>query len=181
MATEARRGCGYRKIGGLYLVGSGLGVACDRLPIPLEICPCCGAGIRQTRGFTWVDIAQLVGGDHVVDVQTDMTDFTTGPTQFVGERKTCACREHCPLCHNVKAMGRGGLLWIGTQFYPTIEAFEAEARLLGISRRITTLPRGFVQGTPRADATSAPYRRSGAAGRMQTRSSAADHLARAAS
>src|SRR5207302_7622776 len=55
VAVEAKRGCGYRKIGGLYFVGGGRGVACDRLPIPLDICPTCGHGIKQTRGFTWVD------------------------------------------------------------------------------------------------------------------------------
>lgn len=35
MAVEARRGCGYRKAGGLYLVASGMGSPCHRLPIPL--------------------------------------------------------------------------------------------------------------------------------------------------
>jgi hypothetical protein len=124
MAVEARRGCGYRKVGGLYLVGSGSGLACDRLPIELSVCPCCGTGIKQTRGWTWVDIPALIGGDHT----------------------PCRCPQHCPLCHNVANMGKGGLLWIGTQFYPTIEAFEMEARMLGISRRITTLPRGFELG-----------------------------------
>ncbi len=29
MAVEAKRGCGYRKIGGLYLVGSGMGVGME--------------------------------------------------------------------------------------------------------------------------------------------------------
>jgi hypothetical protein len=43
-------------------------------------------------------------------------------------------------------MGKGGLLWIGARFYPTIEAFEAEARALGISRRIAAVPRDFVLG-----------------------------------
>lgn len=125
MAVEARRGCGFRKTGGLYLVGSGLGHSCDRLPIPLEICSCCGQGIKQTRGWTWVDIAGLLGGNHEPD---------------------CKCPEFCPLCHHVIEMGKGGLLWIGTQFYPTIEAFEAEAKAQGISRRIQTVPRGFELG-----------------------------------
>lgn len=133
MACESKRGCGYRKIGGLYLVGNPSGARCDRLPIALEICKCCGQGIKQTRGFTWVDIAGLVGGDHLLG------DSPAMPIH-------CNCAKFCPLCHNVASMGRGGLLWIGTQFYPTIEAFEAEAGLLGISRRITTVPRGFEIG-----------------------------------
>lgn len=133
MAIEQRRGCGFRKIGGLYLVGSGVGIACDRLPIELTICRCCGQGIKQTRGWQWVDIAGLVGGDH----------FNPDPQ---GQGKDCACPDICPLCHNVTSMGRGGLLWIGTQFYPTIDAFQAEATAQGISRRIHTLPRGFELG-----------------------------------
>lgn len=132
MAVEPRRGCGWRKVGGLYLVGSGGGIPCDRLPIELSVCPCCGNGIKQTRGFTWVDIAGLVGGDHTIVKN--------------GAVVPCKCHAACPLCHNVATMGRGGLLWIGTQFYSTIDAFEAEAKLLGISRRIQTLPRGFEVG-----------------------------------
>lgn len=142
MAVEARRGCGFRKVGGLYLVGSGIGNACDRLPIPLEICPCCGHGIKQTRGWTWVDIAGLVGGDH----QVALTAESVARYNTLVEGAECECPHACPLCHNVASMGRGGLLWIGTQFYPTIDAFEIEARTLGVSRRITAVPRGFEVG-----------------------------------
>jgi hypothetical protein len=142
MAVEAKRGCGYRKVGGLYLVGGTDGIACDRLPIAIEICRCCGQGIKQSRGWSWIDIAGLVGGDHKNLVQSNSE--LTGPitTEF-----PCRCGGGvCPLCHNVAAMGRGGLIWVGTQFYPTIEAFEAEARAQGISRRIAAIPRGFKLG-----------------------------------
>jgi hypothetical protein len=43
-------------------------------------------------------------------------------------------------------MGRAGLLWVGTQFYSTIAEFEYEAKTLGISRRIATIPHGFELG-----------------------------------
>ncbi|MGB9106257.1 MAG: hypothetical protein WCC59_15985 [Terriglobales bacterium] len=43
-------------------------------------------------------------------------------------------------------MGKAGLLWVGAQFYPTIEHFEAEAKALGVSRRITAIPRDFEMG-----------------------------------
>lgn len=142
MAVEAKRGCGFRKVGGLYLVGAGTGAQCDRLPIAIEVCPCCGGGIRQSRGWSWVDIAGLVGGDHKNVVVTN--------SELTGEVRTefpCHCMSGlCPLCHNVAKMGRGGLIWVGTQFYPTIEAFEAEARAQGISRRIAAIPRGFKLG-----------------------------------
>jgi hypothetical protein len=51
---EHKRGCGYRKPGGMYLVSLGIGRDCGKLPIPLTVCPCCGAGIKFSRGFTWI-------------------------------------------------------------------------------------------------------------------------------
>lgn len=151
MAVEAARGCGYRQVGGIYLVGSGVGLACDRLPIELCVCPTCGTGIKQSRGWTWVDIPTLIGGDHT-EISSDEQEAraymkSTGlPYTSIPAKTNCRCPEYCPLCHNVKKMGRGGLLWIGTQFYPTIEAFEAEAKVLGISRRVHSIPRGFKMG-----------------------------------
>jgi len=124
VAVEAKRGCGYRKIGGLYFVGGGRGVACDRLPIPLDICPTCGHGIKQTRGFTWVDVPKLVGGVHL----------------------QCTDDFPCPLCMQPDALGLCGLLWIGERFYKTTYDFDREAAALGVSRRITAIPRGFQVG-----------------------------------
>lgn len=143
MSVEAKRGCGFRKVGGLYLVGEAGGIGCDRLPIPLTVCGCCGQGIKQSRGWTWCDIAGLVGGDHMIEhvPSADACHPLTYPPS------PCNCSMGlCPLCHNVAKMGRGGLVWIGTQFYPTIEAFEAEAKSQGISRRVAALPRGFKLG-----------------------------------
>lgn len=141
MAVEAKRGCGYRKIGGLYLVGEGYGVPCDRLPIELSICPCCGQGIKQGRGWQWANTAQLVGGDHMVLCNRVFNATATG-----AGTEPCPCIKGCPLCHNTQAMGKSGLLWIGLQFYPTVADFEKEALAQGISRRIQTLPRGFELG-----------------------------------
>lgn len=125
MATEARRRCGYRKVGGLYLVASGEGSACGRLPIPLRVCPVCSSGIKQTRGWTWVDVAGLVK-----------------------ELPCKASAEYCSGCPLAKPelVGRAGLLWIGAQFYPTPGDFQREASEMGMSRRITAIPRGFKVG-----------------------------------
>jgi hypothetical protein len=124
MAVEARRGCGYRKVGGLYLVSEPGGVPCDRLPFALTVCPVCSCGIKQTRGFTWVNPAALFGGSH----------------------KDCAddIRHRCPVCSG--SVERGGLIWIGEKFYKTPAEFERESTALGVSRRISTLPRGFKIG-----------------------------------
>jgi hypothetical protein len=124
MAVEPRRGCGFRKIGGLYFVGGGRGVVCDRLPIQLDVCPTCGHGIKQSRGLTWVDTATLVGGLH----------------------PNCADDFACPLCMKPDALGRSALLWIGERFYKTPAEFDREAAALGVSRRISAIPRGFIVG-----------------------------------
>ena len=124
MAVEPRRGCGYRKIGGLYLVSGGQGVPCDRLPFPLDVCPTCHHGIKQSRGWTWIDVAELVGGVH----------------------PQCQDEFPCPICMAPADMGKAGLLWIGEQFYKTPLDFMREAAELGISRRISAIPRGFKVG-----------------------------------
>lgn len=125
MAIEARRGCGYRKVGGLYLVSEPGGLPCDRLPFPLTVCPVCSCGIKQTRGWTWVIAKTLFGGAHL-ECSDDLH------------------RHHCPVCNG--EIERAGLIWIGTQFYPTPESFTLEAYKLGISRRLTAVPRDFKLG-----------------------------------
>lgn len=130
MAVEAKRGCGYRKVGGLYLVGGGIGVPCDRLPLALDICPCCGGGIKQTRAWTWVNVAMLVQGPHIV----------------AGRRCHEAIDQSCTFCAAPELMGKAGLLWIGEQFYKTPGAFIAEGVAQGFSRRIGTVPRNFKPG-----------------------------------
>lgn len=124
MAIEPRRGCGFRKVGGIYLVTDGPGVVCDRLPILLSVCPTCGHGIKQARGWTWVDVAALVGGVH----------------------RNCTDEFACPLCMDTGRLGRAGLLWIGERFYKTPAHFMHEVDRLGVSRRIATVPRDYVAG-----------------------------------
>jgi hypothetical protein len=55
-------------------------------------------------------------------------------------------------------MGRAGLLWIGERFYPSPSHFIAESDSLGISRRLSAIPRDLEIGKtwvflahPRAD------------------------------
>jgi hypothetical protein len=61
MAIEAKRGCGYRKVGGLYLVTFGAGRHCGKMPIRCAVCPTCNQGIKPTRGWTWIDPVPLFG------------------------------------------------------------------------------------------------------------------------
>jgi len=133
MAIEPKRGCGWRKCGGLYLVSSGIGHSCDRLPYELSVCPTCSQGIHQARGFTWIDVPKLFKGIH-----------TVGPDNAL----LCDCfmEHHCILCIKPELIGRAGLLWIGGKFYSTPEKFIHEGLSLGFSRRIKALPHGFEIG-----------------------------------
>jgi len=122
---ERRRGCGFRKPGGLYLISSGEGVPCCKLPIPLEICPVCQSGIKPARGFTWVDLKPFL--------------------------KPEACENHpeglCPLSiERVAQLGMLGLIWVGEKFYPSPTELIKEAETMGISRRIPHLPKRFKVG-----------------------------------
>jgi hypothetical protein len=142
MAVEAKRGCGYRKVDGLYVVGGGIGIPCDRLPFELTVCPCCSQGIKQARGWTWVDVAKLFQGPHRVASNHIMNETATGPAQV-----PCGCAGgFCPLCNNPESMGKAGLIWIGEKFYKTPGQFVKEGVELGFSRRIKAVPQGFKVG-----------------------------------
>ena len=142
-AVEARRGCGYRKVGGLYMVGGGIGIPCDRLPFELSVCPCCSQGIKPARGWTWIDVAKLFQGAHLTGQPLKIF-----PGNVVQARELCPCAttNFCPLCVKPEVMGKAGLLWIGERFYKTPDQFIAEGVSLGFSRRIKSVPQGFKIG-----------------------------------
>lgn len=120
--VEGPRGCGYRHPGGLYLMAGAPSEPCPKLPINLTVCPTCGGGIKPARSWTWVD-----------------GDLLTDPGPHGNDRHSTAC----PLTDGV---GPAGLIWVGEGFYPTPGAFLTEAAKLGISRRITTVPRDLEIG-----------------------------------
>lgn len=130
MAVEAKRGCGYRKAGGLYLVSKDLGVPCDRLPAALVPCGTCGTAIKQVRSWQWANVQHALAG-----------------------AKPCAqaapgCGT-CPVCSpnatNVPG-GKVGLLWVGVQHYPTPADWAKEAAAQGVSKRIAAIPAGLKLG-----------------------------------
>ena len=124
MAVEAKRGCGFRKVGGLYVIGGGPSRDCGRLPLPLHICPTCGGGVKQTRGWTWINPGKLFAETKC---------------------KRLSMCDGCPMApERFAAMERAGLLWIGKSFYPTPVHFLKEADAVGICRRITAIPKGLV-------------------------------------
>ncbi len=135
--TEARRGCGYRRPSkdgvGIYLIGDALAEPCGRLPFPLTVCPCCSAGIKPARGWTWIVPRQLFG---VIDRPCS----ARAGGRFV--KSSCG---NCAL-GGALPEGRHGLLWVGEAFYATPLSFTREAAQLGVSRKINAIPKGFKLG-----------------------------------
>lgn len=129
-SVEGARGCGFRKPGGLYLVAPALAEDCSRLPLATHSCPTCGSGIHPARGWTWIVPLNLVGmkahepGSHSIRCPIGMPGLDAGQQGL-----------------------RAGLLWIGEQFYPTPESFLEEAARMGVSRRISKVPRDYKRGT----------------------------------
>lgn len=122
---EKPRGCGYRKPGGMYLRTDGIGSACLKLNIPLTVCPCCGGGVKQARGWTWVN-----------------TKLFESPRCPKGCEVDWKCT--CPFGQRDLRMG---LMWVGaSKFYPTPEAFAEEAAAYGVSKRLHQIPKDFRVG-----------------------------------
>lgn len=160
MAVEAKRGCGYRKVGGLYLVGGGLSAPCDRMPFLLERCKVCGGGIKFTRGPQWILPEFFPEHVSVKDCACEHGSMG-GPCSLCDHKHpigvqcsahgaTSDCRDDspCPVC-NRPALGQEFgphlLLWIGRGHY-TPEAYLTESRQLGVSRRLSAMPKGLVLG-----------------------------------
>jgi hypothetical protein len=116
-----RRRCGVRKPGGLYLVAPGTADFCGKLPVELTVCPCCSRGIKPSRGWTWVDATKLLTGE---------------PCRM----KKCI---GCPVAYG---LGRAGLIWIGTCYYPSHHDWTREAIVQGVCRRIPAVPNDFQLG-----------------------------------
>jgi hypothetical protein len=127
MAIEKVRGGGFRKVGGIYLRGSGLGVYCHLLPYELPVCPTCGHGIKFARGITKINPNNLFGiCDHGKD------------------RIIPVCHEsNCFMC--LPPDGEHMLMWVGEKYY-TPESFAKEAAAMEVSKRISAIPRGLKLG-----------------------------------
>jgi len=126
MSSEPKRGCGYRVVGGLYLCGGVIDFPCDRLPYPLEYCPTCGAGIHFSRGFQWLNPVKMFD-EHYGCQDVLRPCFMCDPSAFV---------EQSPYY---------GLLWVGEVYYSP-HSFLAEARAMGVSKRIPYIPKELTLG-----------------------------------
>lgn len=135
MAIEAERGCGFRKVGKLYLVGGGLEIICDRLPLELKTCPTCGHGIHFTKGIGRVNPKQL-WGDHITD--------ENNPFGNIGWKYSCQCYTSCFVCKPPDSINY--IMFVGEKFYPRPVDFIKEARELGVSKAISSVPKDLKLG-----------------------------------
>jgi len=128
---EEKRGCGWRKVGGAYLVGEGLTVTCDALPLDLEPCGECGYTVPFSRGIQEIHLGYL-----------------TSKVEKAHERQGGLCRDEfpCPICGS-GLPGKIFLMFVSQEYY-TPESFISEARKLGVSKRIAPqcLPKNFLLG-----------------------------------
>lgn len=135
---ERRRGCGYRKPArdgvGIYLVGPAENAPCGRFPFPLDVCTCCGGGIKPARAWTWITPKALFG-----EPERKCPPMRGANNLFVSPCRTCAAGGGIP-------DGQHGLLWVGEAYYPSPRDFARESAMLGISRKLAAVPRGFKLG-----------------------------------
>lgn len=108
-------------------------MACDRIPYELEICPVCGAGIKFTRGWTWLDWKKYAGDHNVINegCKCGWINLSLGGT--------------CPICHPINKHQPYGLLWVGEANY-TPQTFIQEALIMGVSRKIAAVPKNLKLG-----------------------------------
>lgn len=122
--VKVLRGCGYRKAGGLYLVGPTLSQVCDRLPFKIEVCPMCMNLHEFNRGITKTSACGIFHKEHVLISK-------------------CVCEPFCIVCFPSSDVA--ALMWVGKQFY-TPESFREEAQRLGVSKRLPYIPKWLKLG-----------------------------------
>lgn len=123
-SIEPRRGCGYRQLNKLYLVGTGVAILCHRLPLNIpEICPVCRSGVKFSRGWTWINAKELFGDCREKD--TDNSCHEVG----------------CKICFPPEKVG---LMFVGQEYTP--QSFRLEAEQLGVSKAIGAIPKGLELG-----------------------------------
>jgi len=117
MAVEKRRGCGFRKIHGMYLVADGIWVACDRLPYEVAPCPTCGGGIHFP-----------------------LNPRTINPQKLFGEHENCSDKfKPCHMCQPTEEIAF--VMGVGKGFYKTPNDFLTEAIAMGVSKRVSFIPK----------------------------------------
>lgn len=124
MAIEDKRGCGYRKVGGVYIEGEYTGAPCDRLPLPITSCPVCGSGVHVNRGVTRII-----------------------PVKLFGYHQPCEDKiRPCFVCDPPEDPGY--IMLVGEMHYKTPADFMEEGLRMGISKRLPSehIPKDLIVG-----------------------------------
>jgi len=151
--SEQKRGCGYRKIGGLYLVSDpGFQLECDGLPLELERCECCGFMPPFSRNLQRIHPAYIIQAENklhknLMAKQVVNFAFENEPLESRSKSiKRCQCPPGCPICHpENQEIPSFGLMFVGKQSY-TPQSFIKEAILQGVSKRIPEIPSWLILG-----------------------------------
>ncbi len=136
MAVEQIRGCGFRKVGGMYLFGENISSPCDRMPFPLTTCPVCGQGIKVSRGFTGINPLKLFGNHDgsLVELIND-------------QPITAICKDKFRPCFLCDPQDQPAyIMLVGEKYYKTPHDFMDEAQRMGISKRIPFIPKDLELG-----------------------------------
>ncbi len=136
---EEKRGCGWRQVGGTYLVGAFKPVKCDRLPFPIDVCPCCGHGLVG-RGMARINPLKMFGTHDIIirnDIDRNVNNIEVNCTDDV---------RPCWLCDPTDEPAY--LMGVGEKFYPTPRDFMDEGLRQGFSKRINgnSIPRDLIIG-----------------------------------
>jgi hypothetical protein len=144
--SESQRGCGYRKIGGLYLVSDpGIHLNCDGLPLPLEPCGCCGFKPPFSRNLQRIQFEYIIQAEKKKHTANEDKACEKAGVENIFEENVlapCSCPDGCPICHAEVSRAAGiqfGLMFVGSQNY-TPESFIKEAFSMGVSKRIPEIP-----------------------------------------
>ncbi len=133
-SEEEKRGCGFRKVGGLYLVTDPILFTkpCYKLPVSTN-----KYGIKQARNITYIERKT-----NIYKMFVNMICPSNDKNHY--DTQNCdACKAlHCPLGSEnlIENKQKIYLLWIGKQYYPTPQKWIDEAAKQGISRKVKFIP-----------------------------------------
>ena len=136
MGQEAARGCGFRKVNGLYLVASGLWSECDRLPLGLTHCLACGCGVKFPRAPRKV-VPRSLFGVHEECTEVYASSVMEPFNVARGLMPCSVCRPQAEVAY---------VLGVGERHYKVPGDFMAEAVKLGVSKRIPAVPKDLEIG-----------------------------------
>lgn len=139
MAIEKKRHCGFRTQFSLYLVGKYLNFKeCDRLPMAIPKCACCGQEIIFNRSIRQINPHKIFGRHErkIIEIhEISLTERGIEPGMTVE-----GCVDKLDAMCMPPDQNHHALMYIGKQYY-TIDDFVKEVKEMGFSKKIAFLPK----------------------------------------